>query len=64
MADIRVLMVGGRRTGKSSILAGMIHQMGNDVKLCKKYLQITACSGNDSTAVELDQKRQNLMSFI
>lgn len=64
MADIRVLMVGGRRTGKSSILAGMIHQMAKDVKLCKKYLQITACSGNDSTAVDLDQKRQNLVSFI
>ena len=64
MADIRVLMVGGRRTGKSSILAGMIHQMANDVELCKKYLQITACRGNDSTAVDLDKKRQNLVSFI
>ena len=64
MADIRVLMVGGRRTGKSSILAGMIHQMANDVELCRKYLQITACRGNDSTAVDLDKKRQNLVSFI
>ena len=59
MADIRVLMVGGRRTGKSSILAGMIHQMANEAELCKKYLQITACRANDATAVELDKKRQN-----
>lgn len=64
MADIRVLMVGGRRTGKSSILAGMIHQMANDVELCRKYLQIKACNENDSTAKDLDKKRQNLMSFI
>lgn len=64
MADIRVLMVGGRRTGKSSILAGMIHQMTNKVELCRKYLQISPCDGRDSTAVDLDKKRQNLMSFI
>ena len=64
MTDIRVLMVGGRRTGKSSILAGMIHQMSNNVELCRKYIQITPCSGRDSTAVDLDEKRQKLASFI
>ncbi len=64
MADIKILMMGGRRCGKSSILASMIHQLSNNVDLCKKYIQITPYGGEDGTAIPLEEKRNNLVSFI
>lgn len=64
MADIRILMMGGRRSGKSSILASMIHQLSNNINLCKKYIQITPYGGDDGTAKSLETKRNNLVSFI
>ena len=64
MADIKILMMGGRRCGKSSILASMVHQLSNNVELCKKYIQITPYAGEDGTAKSLEAKRNNLVSFI
>lgn len=64
MADIKILMMGGRRSGKSSILASMIHQLSNNVDLCTKYIQITPYGGEDGTAIPLEEKRNNLVSFI
>lgn len=64
MADIKILMMGGRRCGKSSILASMIHQLLNNVDLCKKYIQITPYGGEDGTTKSLETKRNNLVSFI
>ena len=57
-------MMGGRRSGKSSILASMIHQLSNNVDLCTKYIQITPYGGEDGTAIPLEEKRNNLVSFI
>lgn len=64
MADIKILMMGGRRCGKSSILASMVHQLSNNVELCKKYIQITPYAGDDGTAKSLEAKRNDLVSFI
>lgn len=64
MADIRVLMMGGRRSGKSSILASMVEQMSNDVVLCKQFINMTPCRDNDNTALSLEQKRNKLVSFL
>lgn len=65
MADKKVVMVGGRRTGKSTILASMIQQMATDPELTSKYLQMKQSKGTgNSSSVSLDQKRISLQQFI
>lgn len=60
MADITVLMVGGRRCGKSSILAAM-HSMLLSAHDLHQFVSIKP-NGSDATALE--KKRTDLMNFI
>lgn len=61
MADVTVLMVGGRRCGKSSILAAMNSMLLNVPDL-GKFVSIKPKGGDD--AVALEKKRTKLIDFI
>lgn len=61
MADVTVLMVGGRRCGKSSILAAM-HSMLLNVPDLGQFVSIRPKRGDD--AVNLEKKRTDLIDFI
>lgn len=58
MADVTVLMVGGRRCGKSSILASMESMLVDNASL-SKYIRIRPQGSHD-----LHVKKNNLESFI
>ena len=61
MADVTVLMVGGRRCGKSSILAAMYSMLLSNPKL-SHFVSIKPKGGDD--AVKLEKKRTDLIDFI
>lgn len=61
MADIKVLMMGGRRTGKSSILASMIYQLSKNTGLTQRYIRMIPTDEN-KTAEAQDAKLGKLIS--
>lgn len=61
MADVTVLMVGGRRCGKSSILAAMHSMLLSNPRL-SQFVSIRPKGGDD--AVALEKKRTDLIDFI
>ena len=54
----QILMLGGRRSGKSSILASILYSLGNNLadSLCAVTDQ-TNYSGSDSVGIPLHAKR-------
>lgn len=65
MADTRVIMIGGRRCGKSSILASMLHQMATNTELSRKYIQMSESrTSGDTATTSLEEKLNSLQSFI
>ena len=52
MADIKVLMMGGRRTGKSSILASMIYQFSKNTELTQRYIRMTPTDENKTAEAQ------------
>lgn len=61
MADVTVLMVGGRRCGKSSILAAMHSMLLSNTEL-SQFVSIRPRGGDD--AVVLEKKRTDLIDFM
>lgn len=59
---IKVLMVGGRRCGKSSILASLVKQLWNNVAL-SQYVRITQ-RRDGNIGAPLDKKQNDLESFM
>lgn len=60
MADVTVLMVGGRRCGKSSILAAMHSMLLSNTKL-SQFVSIKPKGGDD--AVALEKKKDSFDRF-
>lgn len=63
MADVKILMIGGRRAGKSSILASMVKQLTENAEITK-YVRINKTRSNRPVPVSLSKKQYNLESFL
>lgn len=63
MSDIKILMLGGRRCGKSSVLASMYKQLDNNSEL-KKVLNIEHRRDREGNQASLTDKQNALEHFI
>ena len=63
MADLQVLMVGGKRCGKSSILASSIQFLNNN-KVLNDSLKIRSTGNVIEGGVSLNRKYAELMAFV
>lgn len=63
MADLQVLMVGGKRCGKSSILASSIQFLNNN-KVLNDSLRIRSTGNVVEGGVSLNRKYAELMAFV
>ena len=63
MADVKVLMLGGRRCGKSSILASMVKELIDNIALTR-FCHISDTGRGQTNGISLDSKKNMLMSFI
>jgi GTPase SAR1 family protein len=65
MADVQILMVGGRRCGKSSVLSSLVTQLNTDTEILKEviinYQQQKADVAPDKT---LNRRQSQLTSFL
>ena len=63
MADVKILMMGGRRCGKSSVLASMVKQLFENSEITK-FVRINQQRNNNATGVSLTKKQNDLESFL
>lgn len=63
MADVKILMLGGRRAGKSSILASMVKQLRENVEIIQ-HVRINQKRTSRPVPVSLSEKQNNLESFL
>ena len=63
MADVKVLMLGGRRCGKSSILSSMVGELTTNLIL-KQCVNIENTGKGETNGVSLEQKHNRLLSFM